>query len=266
MHTCKNLSVAISPCPNDTYIFGAWILGIIPDLEGCRSRFYWQEVDVLNRWAGQARVLVIKVSAALALDLEKSYYILSSGGAFGVEHGPKLIARKDAGSRPARIAVPGMQTTAYALLRAALDYEFQPVPMPFDCIVDSLNKKEAEAGLLIHETALVYRTYGMDLILDLGRWWQENTLGLPLPLGCIALHKSLGEDMASVVQDQIRESLRAADGNKSRLSPLMSHLAQEVEPEIMDRHVQAYVNDYSLDMGRTGRKALQALKEIKQGA
>ena len=263
MPEIRTLNVAISPCPNDTFIFGAWILGLVSDLEGCRSRFAWRDVDVLNQWARENSCSLVKVSAGQALDLQDKYFILSSGAAFGLSHGPKLVARRDLETRPRVIAVPGLQTTACSLLRAALDYDFKALPMPFDRIVDCLEQGHADAGLLIHETALIYQQYHLELLLDLGSWWGEEAGDLPLPLGCIIMRKDLGQALKDRVEEQIRCSLDTARQRQPELMPLISHLAQEMDTDVIDRHIRAYVNQYSRDMGRPGKEALQKLQQLK---
>jgi len=259
----KSFTVAISPCPNDIFIFGAWILGLIPDLQGYRSRFHFRDVDILNQWAGGKSCCLVKVSAGLALDLQEDYFILSSGAAFGLAHGPKLVTRKGLESRPEIIAVPGLQTTACTLLKAALDYAFEALPMPFDQIVNCVKQGRADAGLLIHETALIYRQYHLELLLDLGSWWSEQAGDLPLPLGCIIMRKDLGLDLMARAEEQIRCSLDTARAKQSEIMPLISHLAQEMDTHVINRHIQAYVNQYSRDMGRSGNEALQKLQQLK---
>ncbi|WP_291320071.1 1,4-dihydroxy-6-naphthoate synthase [Desulfonatronospira sp.] len=259
----RTLNVAISPCPNDTFIFGAWVLGLIPDLEGCRSRFAWKDVDILNRWAREKSCDMVKVSAGQALDLQDEYYILASGAAFGLTHGPKLVARKGLETSPKVIAVPGLQTTACCLLEAALDHDFQALPVPFDRIVSCLEQGHADAGLLIHETALIYQQYQLKLLLDLGSWWREQAGDLPLPLGCIIMPRRLGLDLKARAEEQIRSSLDTALEKQSQLMPLISHLAQEMDPNVIDRHIRAYVNQYSRDMGEEGTKSLQKLQQLK---
>lgn len=264
MQEVQTLNTGISPCPNDTYIFGAWILGLISDLEGCRTRFFWEDVQHLNEWAGAAKCQVLKVSASQALDVQDRYFILSSGGAFGMEHGPKLVARKGLVSRPQKIAVPGLHTTAYALLRAALPHAFDPLPMSFDHILDFLKQGRADAGLLIHESALLHKEYGLEVLLDLGRWWREQTHGLPIPLGCIVAHKELGSFFKVRLEEQIRRSLDTARERGSEIKPLVAQMAQELDSRVIDRHIEAYVNAYSRDMGSQGREALRVLQEMKK--
>ncbi len=262
--TTHPLTIGLSPCPNDTFIFGSWVLGLIPDLTGCCSRFVWQDIQNLNEAAHDQRFDVVKVSAVQAVKLTSDYTILACGGAFGLEHGPKLVARPGT-KRPGTIAVPGMMTTAFALLEAALDHAFKPIPMPFDQEMNALQCRQVDAALFIHETALIYQDYGLDLLLDLGKWWQDTTEGLPLPLGVImASNRSLTtlSLKAADLEAQIRSSLDHATAHRVSIHPLMRGLAQEMEPSTLDNHIQAYVNAYSRDMGEQGRAALSRLQAL----
>ena len=135
--------------------------------------------------------------------------------------------------------------------------------MPFDQIVNCLEQGHVDAGLLIHETALIYQQYQLELLLDLGSWWREQAGDLPLPLGCIIMQKHLGQELKARVEEQIRNSLDKAREEQSELMPLISHLAQEMDTGVMDRHIRAYVNQYSRDMGRPGKEALQKLQQLK---
>jgi 1,4-dihydroxy-6-naphthoate synthase len=258
------LTIGLSPCPNDTFIFGSWVLGRIPDIPGRCSRFFWQDIQNLNEAADQERFDIVKVSAVQALRLASRYTILGCGGAFGLEHGPKLVALPGT-DHPRRIAVPGMLTTAMCLLRAALGEGFEPVPMTFDQEIDALQRKNVDAALLIHETALVYRDYGLDLLLDLGRWWQTASGGLPLPLGAIMVRKDIASHRGITpadIEQQIRASLDHAYAHRPSINPFMRGLAQEMDQTTLDEHVRAYVNAYSRDMGQSGRAALNHLQTL----
>ncbi len=260
----NTLTIALSPCPNDTFIYGSWVLGLVPDLPGLTSRFYWQDIQNLNEAAEQRRFDIVKVSAVQALKLAPEYTLLACGGAFGLEHGPKLVALPGV-HRPRRIAVPGMLTTAMCLLEAALDYDVEPIPMTFDREIDALRHKPVDAALLIHETALVYRDYGLDLLLDLGKWWQEISGGLPLPLGAIIVQNDALDRYslhAGQIEHQIRTSLDHASTHRAPINPFMRSLAQEMDQTTLDDHIQAYVNDYSRDMGKAGRTALDHLQTL----
>ena len=260
----QTLTIALSPCPNDTFIFGSWVLGRIPDIAGYCSRFFWQDIQNLNEAAQQERFDIIKVSAVQAMKLQDAYTILACGGAFGLEHGPKLVARPGV-SHPRRIAVPGMLTTAVCLLEAAWGKDFEPVPMAFDQEINALQDGTVDAALLIHETALVYKDYGLDLLLDLGKWWQDASGGLPLPLGVIMVRQAIASRPScrpGMIENQIRSSLEYAHAHRASINPFMRSLAQEMEQSTLDDHVQAYVNAYSMDMGPLGRAALDHLQTL----
>ncbi|MBU1003856.1 MAG: 1,4-dihydroxy-6-naphthoate synthase [Proteobacteria bacterium] len=258
------LTVAISPCPNDTFIFGAWVQGLIPDCLGRPVRFVWADVEELNNAAEQGRFDVLKLSAAAALDLEDSYEILSAGAAFGVGAGPKLLVRPDSPRQLRTIAVPGLKTTAFAVLRAALGHDFSPVPMLFSDIVDAVSQGQTDAGLVIHETALVHDRYGLELRLDLGAWWAEHGAGTPMPLGVIAARRSLPEDLRRAVTQTIRASLEHAHRHRASIWPLIHSLAQELDNDTLCAHIEAYVTEMSLKMGPRGVLALDRLRAITQ--
>lgn len=259
----NTLRIAISPCPNDTFIFGAWVLGLTPSPEGRDCRFFWHDVQELNHGALTGDWDVIKVSAATALRLRDSCAILPCGGAFGLEHGPKLVTRRDFQGTPRRIAVPGLDTTAALVLRAALEGRFTPVPMIFHAIVDAVRDGEVDAGLLIHETALIHERYGLSLRLDLGQWWRERTGGLPLPLGCIAARKELGSATHLAVADSIRASVLHARTQGRSVMPFVAALARELDAATLEQHIAAYVNAFSLDMGPDGQAALNTLQTLR---
>lgn len=257
------LTVALSPCPNDTFVFGAWVLGLIPPPAGLDSRFHWHDVQELNEGAVRGDWDVIKVSAATALRLRDRFAILPCGGAFGLEHGPKLVVRQDFRGTPRRIAVPGLDTTAMLVLNAALQGRFTPVPMIFHSIVEAVREGDVDAGLLIHETALVYDRYGLALHTDLGQWWRERTGGLPLPLGCILARGELGEDVRASVADCIRASILLARDRRDSVMPFIASLARELDAATLEQHIAAYVNDFSLDMGPAGQAALDTLQTFR---
>jgi 1,4-dihydroxy-6-naphthoate synthase len=255
------LHIALSPCPNDTFIFGAWVLGNIPEIPGYCSRFVWEDIQQLNEDAQKGDFDIIKVSAVQALRLTRTYTILPYGGAFGLEHGPKLVARPGV-KNPRRIAVPGMLTTAACLLKAALGYSFEPVPLRFDQEIAALNGGTVDAALLIHETALVYRDYGLDLLLDLGKWWQGTSGNLPLPLGVIIIRKDREEQLFSLVADQIGASLGYAHAHSLTVMPFIQAMAQEMNSKTLEEHIRAYVNTFSLHAGDRGQAALAHLQGL----
>jgi len=256
------LRAGISPCPNDTYIFGAWVLGLVDDVPGFRTRFEWEDVQTLNEAAGKSGLTLIKVSAATAVRLGGDFVILESGGAFGLEHGPKLVVQSEFKGAPGRIAVPGMDTSAYALLRAAIKNDFLPVPMRFDYIPAAVKQGEVDAGLLIHESALVYASQGLKLYLDLGGWWSEISGGLPIPLGCIVARRGESRPAPDEINSAIIRSIDYARHKPHDIWPLIASLARETGEDVLSRHIQAYVNEFSREMGSMGRQALDLLRDV----
>mgnify|MGYP000973150550 CR=1 FL=1 len=274
----QQLTVAISPCPNDTWIFGAWILGLVRH-EPPDAGFSFIDVETANRAALREAFDVVKVSSATALELGRAYRILPCGGAFGLAAGPKLVTKAGRDRPIEKIAVPGVRTTAFAVLRAALaepaaqDGPLLPkgghadradggpeiLPVRYDGVVEAVQSGRADAGLLIHETALVFENYGLQKILDLGAWWDARTNGSPFPLGAIIAKKSLGRELFDEIAERIRASIRAARENPQAVMPFILSMAREQDPETIGRHIEAYVNDMSYEMGAAGAKALTEL-------
>lgn len=268
-----SLTVAISPCPNDTCIFAAWLLGCLSTRKLPATRFLWEDVQQLNERASslanihtsQDESLLIKMSAATALAHTDTYTILPCGAAFGTSSGPKLVTHQNAPEPLRTIAVPGMDTTAFALLRAALPYPFTPVPMLFSDIVSAVQSQQVHAGLLIHETALVYNEYGLELRLDLGDWWKTHSAGLPLPLGVIGIAHNTPPGLLEDITDTLRASLTHAQRHPESIRPLVRALAQELDDTTLDAHIEAYVDKYTMDMGQQGQDALDTLRRFLGG-
>lgn len=269
------VTVAISPCPNDVVIFGAWILGRV-GLPDARAAFAFEDVETLNEMALAGSCDVIKVSAAMAAPLAETYAVLPSGSAFGFGAGPKLVVAQGFHGRPRSVAVPGLRTTAATLLRAALaeDHGQGDLPVPdaafvpvrYDAIVEAVQTGRAEAGLLIHETALAAADHGLRLVLDMGQWWQARVPDSPVPLGVILAKKSLGAARIAAVGEVVRQSLLAARENPSEVAPLARLLAREKNEAVIEAHIAAYVGELSLAMGETGRLALDRLEKLARQA
>lgn len=266
------ITVAISPCPNDVVIFGAWILGRV-GMADLRPDFAFEDVETLNEAALSGAYDVVKISAAMAAPLADAYDVLPSGAAFGFGAGPKLVVPQGFRGRPKTVAVPGLRTTAATLLRAALagnDPLLPPpdaafVPVRYDAIVAAVNEGRAEAGLLIHETALAAAAHGLRLLLDLGAWWQGIIPDTPVPLGVIVAKKTLGAERIAAVGALLRQSLLAARARPELLAPLTRLLAREKNEAVITAHIKAYVGDLSLTMGATGRRALKTLAQLAAG-
>jgi len=255
------LTLGYSPCPNDTFIFYALVHGRI-DTEGMSFDEVLLDVETLNRKALDAELDITKVSFHAFGVLRDTYRLLRSGGAMGRGCGPLVVAKEKARMdelRGRRIAIPGRLTTAFLLLQL-----YDPslagdvIVMPFDRIMDAVREGAADAGLIIHESRFTYPDYGLFEIMDLGKWWEDET-GFPIPLGCIAAKKSLGMDTVRTVDMLLRKSVEYAFAHREETREYIKTHSQEMEDEVIEQHINLYVNDYSLDPGRDGMAAVEEL-------
>jgi 1,4-dihydroxy-6-naphthoate synthase len=255
-------TLAYSPCPNDTYIFGALTNRLLDDAPEVRAHL--ADIEELNEAAAQGRYELTKVSYGAIPFLMDRYCILPSGGALGRGCGPLLVARPAdspqlfADFARKRIAIPGERTTAFMLLQLALGSRPKTVAMRFDRIVDAVAKGEVDAGLIIHESRFTYRNAGLISIADMGEWWETMTI-LPVPLGAILVRNDIGDDEAKVLNSAIRRSLAFARDNEDAVMPYVREHAVEMSDEVMRSHIKLYVNEFSDDLGRDGRTAVHAL-------
>jgi len=257
----KTLHLAISPCPNDTYIFDAWIngkLGVKAPAVTCR----FEDIATLNELAFRDEPDVVKISLYAWSRLRGNYTLLNSGGAMGRGCGPLVVA-KQPGLEPKdlsalRIAVPGRWTTANFLFSLFQPAALNKLYMPFDEIMPAVARGDVDAGVIIHEGRFTYQNYGLHMIEDLGAWW-ERTTGYPIPLGAIIAKTGLGPDMHSRLEATIRASIKYARSNPKSPLPFMKQHAAEMEETVMQNHVDLYVNDYSLDFGPDGMAAIEYL-------
>jgi 1,4-dihydroxy-6-naphthoate synthase len=255
-------TLAYSPCPNDTYIFGALTNGLLDGAPEVRAHL--ADIEELNNAAANSQFELTKVSYGAIPFLMDRYRILPSGGALGRGCGPLLVARP-AGSPQLfsdfarkRIAIPGERTTAFMLLQLALGSRPKSVVMRFDRIVDAVANGEVDAGLIIHESRFTYRGAGLISIADLGEWWETMTL-LPVPLGAILVRNDIGDDEAQRLNSAIRSSLAFARENEVAVMPFVREHAVEMSDEVMKLHIELYVNGFSDDLGHEGREAVHAL-------
>lgn len=255
----QELTLGYSPCPNDTFIFYALSQGLI-DLP-FRLNIMLADVEMLNQQLKQGALDISKLSTGAVLQILDKYWLLRSGGAIGRGCGPLIVAKhpvKMEELRDARIAVPGMMTTAHLLLRLNGIHRGPCIPMQFDHIMPAVSSGRVDAGVIIHEGRFTFPSYGLRMLLDLGRWWEQET-GLPLPLGAIAIRRDLGPDVAKAVEAAIRESLLYSRANTDEAMPYIRQHAQEIEPEVIERHIATFVNEFSIDAGKEGEKAMQSL-------
>jgi len=268
----SNLSLAYSPCPNDTYIFAAWTRGMLPSAPPVDVVL--DDVEALNEAALAGRFALTKVSYGAIPYLMDRYRILRAGGALGRGCGPLLLAKPDAAGKVpaledfkthARIAIPGAMTTAYLLLRLALQRPIDAVPMRFDRIVDAVAGGEVDAGLIIHESRFTYAAAGLASVADLGEWWERET-GHPIPLGAILVRRDLDQSRAEDIDATIRASLAFARDRESEVAPYVREHAFEMDEHVMRAHIELYVNEYSDDVGTDGIAAVESLFDFAAAA
>ena len=262
----KELTLGYSPCPNDTFIFYALVHGKI-GTGGLRFRELLEDVETLNRMAGRAALDITKISFHAYGHLREKYCLLRSGAALGKGCGPLIVSKKYQQAKDLKgrkIAIPGRLTTAFLLLQL-LDPSLKErvIEMPFHRIVDAVRKDEVDAGLIIHESRFTYQEAGLRLVLDLGEWW-ERTTGLPVPLGGIIAKRELGDLLIKKIESGIRKSLDYAFAHKAEPKAYIKEHSQEVEDRVIEQHIGLYVNDYSLDIGDDGLRAVEGLFRMSE--
>ncbi|HEX2863295.1 MAG TPA: 1,4-dihydroxy-6-naphthoate synthase [Deinococcales bacterium] len=251
------MELGYSFCPNDTFIFWALTHGKVPAPQPVDEIL--EDVETLNEWADAGRLDLTKVSYAQYARVSDRYVALRAGGALGRGVGPLLVAREPLASLAGkRVAVPGLQTTAYLLLSLAHPEGFETLPMRYDEVMPAVLDGRADAGLIIHESRFTYARQGLTKLQDLGEWWEGET-GQPIPLGCILARRSLGEETLNALNAAVRASLDYAWAHPEEPRDYIRAHALEMEDPVMDAHINLYVNDYSRDVGDDGQAAVEFL-------
>jgi 5,8-dihydroxy-2-naphthoate synthase len=257
------LTLGISPCPNDTFIFDALVNGAL-DTGGLELEVFHEDVETLNEWALEGRLDVTKVSYGVLPRVAREYAVLEAGGALGRGAGPLLVARPDAAPfRPqsATVAIPGRNTTAHLLFSLAYPSARAKRFMVFSDVERAVLAREVDAGVLIHEGRFTYEAKGLAKLADLGALWERET-GAPIPLGGILGRRRLGADLLRRVDGLVRASLERARARPGLLSDYVRRHAQELDETVMRRHIELYVNELSLGLGAAGRRAVETLLEV----
>lgn len=259
------LTLGFSPCPNDTFIFDALVNGKI-DTEGLQFEPVLEDVETLNHWAAEGRLDVTKLSFPALFKAADQYAILQSGAALGKGVGPLLIAQS-AVNLPSienlKIAIPGENTTANFLLSYAFPQAQHRIPTLFSDIENAVLNGDVDLGVIIHENRFTYAQKGLVKICDLGKVWEEREAA-PIPLGCIAANRRLEADLRAKIDNLIRKSLTHAFSTYPNISDFTRQHAQEMDETVMRQHIELYVNNYSMDLGDGGKKAIQQLHRVYQ--
>ena len=254
------LSLGFSPCPNDTFMFDALIHHKI-DTQGLEFEVRMADVEELNRSAFAGQLDITKLSFHAFAYAAGQYELLDSGSALGNNCGPLLIAKEPlepAAVESARIAIPGRYTTANFLLGIAYPTARNKQAILFSDIEDAVLTGEYDAGLIIHENRFTYADKGLVRIVDLGEYWETLT-GMPIPLGGIVVRQSLNPEVKQLVNRLIRESVDFAFSHPEASRDFVRQYAQEMDEKVIYQHIGLYVNDFSKDLGPTGKMAVRRL-------
>lgn len=261
------LALGFSSCPNDTFMFHALVHGLV-EVPGIRFAPVIEDIEALNLRAFDParRLPITKLSAAALARLTDHYTVLDAGAALGRGCGPLVVrqaTRTDldtlARLEGKRVAIPGEHTSAYLLLRSAIEQlAFEPVTLRFDRIMPAVEQGEVDAGLIIHESRFTYPRHGLVELADLGAIWEQRT-GQAIPLGMIAAARELGEATIAAIEQGLRRSVELAFAHPERSRPWIRELAQELDDTVCERHIALYVNAHSITLGEAGRAAIDEL-------
>lgn len=263
------LSLGFSPCPNDTFIFDALINHKI-DTEGLEFDVFFEDVETLNRKAINSELDITKLSFHAYAYAHQHYQLLDSGSALGFGVGPLLICKNqqliispDNLSSDLLVGIPGKYTTANFLLGIACPQLVNKKSMLFSEIESALQNNTIDLGVIIHENRFTYEENGMHKIVDLGSYWEDLT-GCAIPLGGIVVNRSIDRKIQLKLNNLVRKSVEYAFANPQSGRDFIKQHAQEMSEEVIYKHIELYVNQYSVDLGREGRKAIEVLFKIGQ--
>jgi 1,4-dihydroxy-6-naphthoate synthase len=256
------LELAFSPCPNDCFMFDAIVNGRI-DREGLDFDVHLADVEALNRAAFAGSAGITKLSYHAYAYCADRYVLLDAGSALGRSCGPLLISKRqiapaEVAGGGLRIAIPGKYTTANFLLGLAFPAARDTTELVFSDIEAAVLDGRVDAGVIIHENRFTYQAKGLRKIIDLGEFWEAET-GAPIPLGGIVIDRTLPEDVKHRVNRVIRRSVEYAFAHRDDSLPYVRAHAQEMSDEVMYQHIDLYVNEFSVDLGAEGRRAVETL-------
>lgn len=259
------LSLAFSPCPNDTFIFDALVNKKI-DTGGLDFEPVLEDVETLNKWALEGKLDITKLSFPAFFQSLDNYVLLHAGSALGKGVGPLLISKhemKNDGSviKNKKVALPGANTTANLLFSFAYPGSLNKEFILFSAIEDAVINEETELGVIIHENRFTYRQKGLHKVTDLGEYWEQQ-MKVPIPLGGIAIKRSIDRQTSLKVDSLVRKSLEYAFANYPAITDYVKQHSQTMSEEVMRQHIDLYVNDYSLDIGNSGKKAVEILYSV----
>ena len=253
------IRIGHSPDADDAFMYYAIAHGKVR-VGNYEVQHVMEDIESLNQRALSGELEGTAISAGAYPQVADKYRIMSVGSSIGRNYGPMVVARSDRADtslQNARVAIPGTYTTAYLLLRLYAE-GFEAVPIDFDKIMPAVQNGEVDAGLLIHEGQVTYSDEGLVKLLDLGEAWGQDT-GLPIPLGLDMVRRDLGEEMAVLMAESLRDSIQYAFDHEDEALDYAIKFSRGIERETCRRFVRMYVNDDTLDMGEEGKRALEIL-------
>ncbi|MCU1254395.1 MAG: hypothetical protein JWM83_694 [Candidatus Angelobacter sp.] len=262
----REISVAHSPDSDDAFMFYALATNKVR-VPGLKFSHTLTDIETLNRKAMEGFYDVSAISFHAYPYVQDKYALMPCGGSVGEQYGPMVISPRMVGLeelKTMKIAVPGTMTTAYLALKLFAP-KIETAVVPFDRIIPEVLAGKYEAGLIIHEGQLTYERSGLKKILDLGRWWHEQT-GLPLPLGGNAIRRELGPELIAQVTRALRDSIQYALDHREPALAYAMQFARDLDPQMADRFVGMYVNDRTLDYGEDGKRAVVKLLDMGYAA
>jgi|SRR5215203_429617 len=256
-------TLGYSPCPNDTFIFDALVNKKI-DSEGLEFDTVLEDVQTLNKWSFEKKLDITKLSyPAFFQNLDK-YVLLNSGAVLGKGVGPILISNKEEGIRNVEektIALPGENTTANLLFSFAYPEAKKKKHMIFSAIEESILNQQTEVGVIIHENRFTYQQKGLHKVTDLGEYWEEK-MQAPVPLGGIAVSRAIDKAVSLKIDKLIKKSIEFAFANYPLITDHVKQHSQEMSEDVMRQHIELYVNNFSIDLGKDGKQAIKTLYKV----
>ena len=261
------VSLGISPCPNDTFMF-YHLLHKSKFSQNGKLDLTIEDVEDLNKLCLNEQLLISKMSFHVFGKLRDKYYLLNSGSALGRGCGPLVISKSELKSLSGKtIAIPGLNTTAFLLLKCFAPDDIQIKEMLFSDIMPAVQNGEVDAGLIIHESRFTYQSLGLKLVRDLGDWWEETT-GLPIPLGGIIASRKLNVEQVQDFDRVLRESTEYAMNSQWQQNDEMMKFildnSQEIEPHVLKAHIDTYVNEESIQLSESGKAGIKKLFEVAE--
>ena len=258
----QNIKIGFSPCPNDTFIFDALVNNRI-DTGNLQFEPILEDVQTLNLWALEGKLSITKLSYGVLPLVLDNYNLLNSGSALGRGVGPLLITKEDilqSNIEEMQIAIPGENTTAHLLFSSAYPDSKNKVFLRYDEIEGFVLQGKG-LGVIIHENRFTYSDKGLKKVRDLGEFWEDKT-GYPIPLGGIAVKKSIPVQIQQLVDTLIRKSIEYAFSNYPAINDYVRSHSQEMNEDVMRKHIDLYVNEYSVNLGSEGIEAVKMLLEV----